>query len=170
MADTGWLDFTSFSDIADVGTVAWLGPSNAATSNDGYANNTFLIGEQSHTLHASGPSGLSIPAGSVISGIEFRVEKKRNAAGSNQVTNHHIYINGTLTGSAEVDFSFPLGADAYVTYGSPGSLWGLSWDSSSFGTSFGFGFSMTNFGANDSLTVDHIQVKVYYNSGMFFVI
>ncbi|MGA2418146.1 MAG: hypothetical protein ABSF55_02825, partial [Candidatus Staskawiczbacteria bacterium] len=174
---------STFADNATVGTLTWSNPSNAQTSNDVYAVATSAgPGPQpTHYLKATN-FGFSIPTGATINGIEVKVERDTT---STSVKDNGVYLvkNTGLTGtdhsitsssaSGFTSCSSPAtgtgcwlqNTETIVTYGSSTDLWGTTWTPSDINnTATGIVFSASRTAGSNSRTisVDNINIKVYY--------
>jgi len=155
----------TFGQNMDVGTVYWVNPSNAQTSNNVYAYADLVNYEITTYLTASN-FGFSIPAGAHIDGIKVEVEKS-------------CVITGGTGGDFEAKIlkgGLPLGNDKALAgdwpatdnnfvYGGATDLWGLSWLASDI-NAIGFGFALSGQKWTDGdgirLRVDWIKITVYY--------
>ena len=149
------------ADDASVGTKTWSTP-GAITANDntvaicpgatGAAPQTAV----SHYLKGTN-FGFAIPAGSVINGIAFNLEKYlRSATGlaSGNIVDAEVRVikGGTVqtaVNRADTTTVYPTGGPtsypgAGVNYGSTSDLWGVSWAASDINAStFGVALSCT---------------------------
>jgi len=122
-------------------------------------------GDISYYITSSG-YGFTIPASSIIDGIEVEIERSDNSGGGNIKDNSLRLIKGGIISGADnsAGGNWPS-TDAYVTYGSPTDLWGLTWLETDINASnFGVAFSAkrSGGGAVNSGRIDHIRITVYY--------
>lgn len=174
MADTGWLSVQAGSDALGVGHVAWGTPENIYDTEDSHATAAYVgpASDQSHYLLAQNP-GATIPAGSIIDGIEVQIEQKASADEATQYATDYIVklIKGDGTYSS-TDHSRGLGThwgliDGYITYGGSADLWGETWTVATLnGTVFGAALSANLQSSLLGITasVDHVQIKIYYHA------
>lgn len=156
MADTGWKSPTTNGSPSN----EFTNPANAYASDNTYATRTYYSQTRFYSTHSYKGFGISIPAGSVINGIEVTVEGycDGTAADAFRIS---LYLNGGAT-SDQKSQSFGH-SDNQKTYGSSSDLWGASASSYNWSDSV-FGLQVVAY--NDSSTatnyLDHVQVKVYY--------
>lgn len=76
MSDTGWVSPGTVVSDSTGGGDSWANTGNAVASDDSYADSSGHGGSQGYTEYLKATNfGFSIPEGSTINGIEFRVEK-----------------------------------------------------------------------------------------------
>jgi hypothetical protein len=139
------------------GTVDWVTPDNAKSSDDNYSTVT-LNNEKSRILYASN-FGFSIPLDATINGIVVSVEGKVESG--TQYVYYWVSKTAPTYGGNGVNFST---TELYRTSGSSTTLWIQSWtpsdiNSSNFGVSISSSFSTP---ITNTIYVDHIRVDVYY--------
>lgn len=163
MPSQGPRDGGSFTNDASVGATAWTSPGGAQTSNDVHAVCALLLlGDQSQGLRAT-RFGFSIPAGATIDGIVVEMERSVVVDGCSDIS-ARIVKASVPSGGDKASGPYP-GADAYITYGSPTDLWGVSWIHSDINSNgFGFQHQAENDSGDPLVTprVDHIRITVYY--------
>ncbi len=168
MADTGWLNLTTASDDASVGTVAWTNPSNALSSNDVRAE-ALAVGAATHLTHylkVLGLSGSTIPSGAIIQGIEIQVER-RGAGSLSAIATNSIKLvkGGVISGTAKGPGSGWTTSDATEAWGSASDLWGLTLTEADVNAA-NFGVvlqtTLTVAAASGAAQVDHIQARITY--------
>ncbi len=181
MVDTGWLDLSSFSNInsGSSGADAWTNPGNAVSSDDTDAQ--VICGAPcGFTTQWLSAQNLSQPIpGSVINGIELRIEASGTLTGSGGVSLvNSAVIKGGVVQETTLILPSPVltGTDAYMSAGGATELWGLSWSASDINAS-NFGIAVYATGNNStfgvvSVDADHMQVKIYYTvlSGLFLTL
>jgi hypothetical protein len=175
MPDTGPLTADSFSTDSNVplqpgfnGTVDWLTPTNAISSNDLYATATTSgdLGEHSNYLIAQ-DFDFAIPAGSTINGIVATFER-RGASGDHVDNSIRLVKGGTISGDDKADLvtAWPS-VDTARSYGSSSDLWGLSWAATDItASSFGVAISVWDTLGAGSRTarIDVITMTVTYSA------
>lgn len=165
MADTGLLSLTTFATVG-VGYL-WASPSNAA-ANDG-ANTTLFIEQDTQgtaVLNCTGLSGISIPSGASIDGVEVQYEVLKTGA-SNAIKEMDIslIVGGVKSGNNLGDIPTPVTATPTVrTKGGASELWGLSLSytdvaASNFGVMFSF---REDNDADSTVAIDYVQMKIYF--------
>lgn len=157
------------ADDASIGTVSWVLPTNAQTNDATFA--TVATNGISHYLTMKNPSGLSIPAGSHITGIQIDVSRKAlfasDAIGNErrvQDSSVKIIKGGSISGTdLNQAVDFPT-TEALQTFGGDGQLWGLSWVSTDFGATFGVAFAaeVDTLGGANTGSVNYSQATIFY--------
>ena len=152
------------ADDNATGTVAWVNPTNATTSDNVYATNLLQAPLQvGHYLKATN-FGFSIPAGATINGILVEVEKIGSVTNAfdNAV---RIVRGGTIGETDKSNISGWPAVEQYISYGSSSDLWGETWLYSDINDStFGFVISAKNVSSiqNTTVFVDHIRITITY--------
>lgn len=179
---TGFLNLTTFSSVANAGSLStWSSPSNAQTSNDTAANATVgtgIVSATSEFLRGVQLVSASVPSDAQIVGVEVTVERLASSTVPPQCKDSSLQLvkGGSATGTNNASASFwNEGSDTTVTYGGPTDLWGTTLTASDVTASnFGVQLSITNTSPGSGATtgaVDQIRMKIYYNlTGMFLVI
>lgn len=166
MATSGPNSATTITDDASVGTVAWITPSNAASSNDVRATFTPAgAGIQSHYLKFV---GFNFAISGTIDGVEVRIERLWNGLGGNpRDVVVSLLIAGALAGANKADTGVDWpSVEAYKTYGGATDLWTLTPSASDInGANFGLVLSASGDGATNVMSVDHADIKIYYTVG-----
>ena len=151
-----------------VGTQAWVDPQNAAVSDDVYAFFNFTAHEfvvSSQYLKATG-FGFAIPNGSIIEGIEMKLELKGFSCFDANVR----IVKGGVIGAVNKarpatpsnEWSGP--GDLVVTYGGNGDLWGETWSAADI-NSLDFGVAVSAFATDSGFgLVDSISITVFYTA------
>ena len=152
------------ADDSAVGTVAWVNPANAASSNNSYA--TFTGNNNvSHYLKVTN-FGLSVPTDATITGIKVRIEHDVDAASEcKDSTVKLVDDTGTVVGDNKNNTSYWSTTEAYVSYGSDNDLWGATWTPAQVNDSdFGVVLSAeyTTSGLAGIASVDHIDIDVFF--------
>jgi hypothetical protein len=147
-----------------IGSQAWTSPSNVVSSNNVYASVALAgsSGQESNGLWARA-HGFTIPATSLITGIQTKFERK---VASGNVTDGTVkFFDGTLESSNQALWAWPA-ADAYQQYGGSQITGGLSAlltpaivNSSSFGWIVS---GKKSVGELRTLEIDHMEMTVYY--------
>jgi hypothetical protein len=151
-------------DDASYGTVTWLNPGNAASSDNLYAGTAlgYVGPTQTHYLKATN-FGFTIPAGMTITGIKVEIERK---ALGQVVDNRVRLVKAGVVQSTDKASSTPWpSTDAYASYGGDGDTWGNAWTVQDINDSgFGVVLAATIGDGVDAARpfVDHIQITVYY--------
>jgi hypothetical protein len=164
MSDTGWQSPDSYENVAGFVTT----PQNAYASDNTYA---IFDPDSNESVDYYGFDFSSIPAGAQIDGIEISVETYLTSVGDapRQFTLTPRYNSrGTNAPSSANTGNFG-GTDTTLTVGGATSLFGRTWTVGDFTTA---NFSMriqedTAFAFNQDLSLDHIQVKVYYTEAIW---
>lgn len=145
--DTGWLSPSTNPYSNNVAN-----PTRVYTSNNQYA--TFRT---TNDIADYGGFGISIPAGSVIDGIEVRIEGYNT--NNRQLEAVSLSWNGGTNYSTSTVLTTFTNTEAYNSISS--SLWGRTWQVSELSNS-NFRIRLDATLANGNLLIDHLQVKIYY--------
>lgn len=144
----------TISNDSSYGTVAWVSPSNALTSNNAYTTATGDNNAASNYLKASN-FGFAIPDGVTINGIVAEFEQNSNGSyvGHNRV--RIVKADGTIGTTNKTGDQWPVGTDAYRSYGGSTDAWGETWTSANINDpDFGVAISNTLYGMALSLHAD----------------
>lgn len=174
--NTGWLNLTSFANDTSIGTKAWTNPGNAENSDDVYAEMLAFNGNDQITNYLRALQLVpGLPGHATIIGIEVRAEcDDFENIGANQTLQESIrlFVNGVPAGENRASGGFPS-PDAYVVWGGPTDLWGLSLTAAEvLATDFGWGLAAkSDFigGNNSGLNIDHMQMRIYYDASSMFL-
>ena len=156
----------TFVNDSTVGTVGWLNPLFAQSSDNSYATASLDKNQVTYYLKATG-FGFSIPVGATINGIEVDVERNGDRGGKINDNSVRLVKNGTIAGDEKSAAGVWPSSDTYITYGGSNDTWGLTWTYSDINNAnFGFVISAKYFGTGSSRTasVNHIRITIYYNS------
>ncbi|MBI4661932.1 MAG: hypothetical protein HY735_24180 [Verrucomicrobia bacterium] len=149
----------SAGNATKVGSASWVNTSNVSVSDNLYATaGPVVTGDLLAT-----DFGFSLPASAIIQGISVAVEDKANGGSYTPACG----VKLSLSGSNARSQIFSGSEEAVRTYGSSTDLWGTTptiadINSSSFGVSLNY-----EVGDNQTVSVDHIEVKVYYTLPQF---
>jgi hypothetical protein len=156
--------------VTEASKVPWTNPNNAKVSDDVYATSSVGPDTEGGTekLYASN-FGFAIPTGATIDGIKVEVEKKsQNNTGIRHAHDLNVFIvkaDGTYGSEDKADTVtlWPT-IEAYKSYGGATDKWSDSWTEANIEDSdFGVVFSaVANSDRNITLSIDHIQITVYY--------
>jgi hypothetical protein len=150
-----------------IGTVEWKNEANCYLSDDNYATSSPNTQNISYYLKATG-FGFSIPSDAVIKGIKAQMELHTDYPSCVKQNSIKIVKDNSVTGNDASTGGFLPGTEAYVNFGGPNSLWGVSWDPSDINSAnFGVAISIKNTcdgDVNRIGRVDHIIITVYYTS------
>ena len=150
-------------DDARVGSVGWIGASNALTLDGALARTASMSGSvSSHWLRTSGYDA-SIPARSIVRGFVVRVTRK--ASFKDEIGDQSIAIvKGNVPGTGKVaQGSWGTTLDT-IAYGSPTELWGTTWTPADVNAA-GFGAAVAARGlpaADETASVDAVTITVHY--------
>ena len=148
--DTGLKSPTSFSNNNSVSN-----PANGYSSNDAYA----VFDNSNDRVDYGTFDFSSLPFNASIEGIVVKVEGKRNGGRDLDV---RLTWNGGSNFTSSSQISGFGGSDAVFTLGGSTNTWGHGWTVPELGgTNFMVRCDATG-GGND-LSIDHIQVQVYYS-------
>lgn len=148
---------------------AWTSTSNAAASNDSYANcNTVGTFANSRYLKATN-FGFSIPAGATINGIQTSWETRGGTVGnSGRTWIVRLVKGGTIQTSSNKSFTYH-NSESIDTVGGVADLWSIAWTAADINDS-GFGtaayLNNNNGSSVANLEVDHITMTVTYTEAV----
>jgi hypothetical protein len=164
MADTGWLNLTTFTSVG--GSAAWSNPGNAVSSDNTYATQTTVVTAANNGYLHGVQLASTVPSGATINGIEVQIEVKGSST-SCRFDTVQLIIAGTKSGSNLSTGTAPTTSDAVYTYGGATTLWGLTpSDTDVNGATFGVAFRFKKSGKGTVVTsVDQVQMKIYYTAG-----
>lgn len=147
-------------DDASIGSTPWNAPSQAATSDDVYANVNPGTGA-SHYLKAIG-FGFSLDPTAIVLGIQVDVEKK--AVGGTALDNGVLIVKGNVISGADHSDVNPWPAvDTDIVYGGASDLWGETWTPAEINAAgFGVAISMHDSISGVLAQVDAITITVFY--------
>jgi hypothetical protein len=146
----------------------WTNPELVESSNNSYAT-VDLDGTVSDPLRCTS-YGFAIPANATILGIEVNIERKsdRTSNGGSQDSSVRLVKAGAVVGNEGASGTIYTTADVIETHGSPTDLWGTTWTPADINAAnFGVQFAATkpsNGGAAHTVSVDQIQIVVYYGT------
>lgn len=147
-SNTGWLSPTTNPYNANV-----TNPTNAYASDGSFA--TF---SSTNDVADYGGFGITIPSGSVITGIEVQIQGRRND--NRELEAVSLSWNNGSSYSNAVPLTTFTGTNAYQNIGS--NLWGRAWAVSELSNA-NFRIRLDATLARADLLIDHVQVKVYYS-------
>ncbi len=144
--------------------IAWTNASNAQTSDDQYATNSYSGsgGTESHNLKATN-FGFDLPPDASIDGIIASVEAKCGACNGDHISFAKLLQAGSGVGTGKTSGNFTT-SDVIYSLGSATDLWGASWTVSDIEHS-NFGIQVEidrDDGVATVSSVDHIQLTVHY--------
>lgn len=138
-----------------LGFVDFSNPTNAYSS-----NNTYSTGATGATIHCWYDFDVpTIPIDSTILGIAVSIEAKIGTAGESYPLMVSLTKDKSTTAGSGKQSSSLTTSDTTITIGGATELWNTTWSPSDFGTNFGV--IIQNASAY-TVSIDHIQVKVYY--------
>ena len=127
---------------------------------NGYSsNNQFARLNSSNDFVNYGNFGISIPAGSVIAGIEVRVEA-RNEDDRNLLISLSSNNGSTFTATQALNLT---DSDVIYNLGGKFALWGRVWSVSDFANG-NFVVRCQATGGDEDVFLDHVQVRVFFAS------
>ena len=177
MPDTDWLNPTNVVTVVDLtpalaaGNVDWNNPNNVFTSNDQYAQAINVGSVQASYWIVVNAFGASIPDGATIDGVEVRIEMHTSsvADGTSGIGAVTLTQSTTRFGSPKFPDQAVTTSDVYYPYGGSSDSWGGTLSESLVeNANFGFALFCPNAAATSkTLSVDHMQLKIYYTGGAF---
>ena len=169
-AESGLKNGTVFTDVPGIGNDPWSNPSMAQLSDNQYATATISgSNNRTHYLKSTG-FNFNIPNGTLIKGIELKLEKHQECTSgtcTSNVTDSTVSLvkNGLVTGSNLAESTSWGTSDSTSTYGGATNLWGSVWTNSDINNvNFGSVISATrNSGRDRTVSIDSVTMKVYYD-------
>jgi len=148
-----------------IGTIPWVNPGNAATSDNASATCTLFYDEKGNYLKATN-FGFAIPATATINGILVEFEKDIEQGSQWAIYDHAVRIvKGGVIGSTDRSLvsNWPY-SDTYVSHGSDSDLWGETWTPADINSNaFGVAISPTEKYISEEIArIDHIRITVFY--------
>lgn len=139
----------------------WTNPGRIVSDN----NSSATVNTTSEQLLSSN-HGFTIPAGSVINGIELQVERNTSNTSGGRFANDNtvrLIRGGTVLGDNKAVATNYGTSFAVITYGSPTDLWGTTWTVAQINANnFGAAFSVNIGGGTQTVAVDFMRIIVYY--------
>lgn len=165
----------TFSSDPSPGNIIWTNTSGSQFSENNRAQSGYLLGVLAtvHTDYLDARSfGFTLPAESVICGIELSVEKRGQGIiiGSSIKDNEiKLMKNGTPCGTDHSSSTAWATTDEIVTYGGPGDLWGTTWtaadiNAADFGCLISAQMNSGLAGVFLQAEIDYIKVSVHYSA------
>lgn len=173
MASSGPNSAGTIVNDATIGTIAWINPSDAVSSNDvrSHADGIFPFGYFDSNYLKATNFGFALGGGDTIDGIKVEVEKRSDFANLTLPIDLECKIVkggsiGTVNKASGANWTT---SDAVTTYGGAADLWGLTWNPSDINDStFGFVISARAFADNKygppTVSIDHVKITVYYTA------
>lgn len=160
---------SSCTNLAGVGTVAWVNPGNALASDNVYATASNLRRNAiTNYLNCTGFNFAAIPLGATISGITVYVERKTSGG---TVRDAYVYlikggvIQTAYNGATITNYTT---ADIAELHGGMTNKWGGVWTDADFkAANFGVAFAAreaANSNMNRTVSVDQIYARVDYTA------
>lgn len=149
------------------GTIGWVNPKNASTSDNIYATAVLSSsGDASYWLELK-DWGFNLPSGVTLTGILVEVEQSASVANVVSSSVRLLLSQQSVTAAKGGGTSGWGTADAYASYGGSTDLWGASSTSVSAdqinSSPFGIDISAYNTGGSAvTAKVDHARITVYY--------
>ena len=147
-----------------IGTIPWVNPGNATTSDDADATCSLFYLDEGNYLKATN-FGFAIPAAATINGILVEFEKDQDGNQFAISDNAVRIVKGGVIGSTnrKLGGDWPT-SDTYVSHGSNSDLWGETWTPADINSNgFGVAISPTyTYAGMGTARIDHIRITVYY--------
>jgi len=151
---------------ASSGTIAWTAPGNATASDDVYATVTTNVNNGTTQLLKLTDFGFTVPAGARIDGLLVEVEAKVSAVNTFMLNRTAVVTAGARRSFWSVGY-VPGTVEAYLPIGGPGVLLGAELTPADVNDGrFGVAIGISHLGVgNDTISVDHVRLTVYYTAG-----
>ena len=150
--------------------VAWVDPTNAASSNDADAVcdvDKSTYGDWLRCVNFGFTTG-DIPADSTINGIEVLIEREGEGAASTNIVDSYIVLRNSSgqvgDNKADAVTTWPVN-DATATYGAVDDAWGAGITAAeAILSTFGVDISIANQHATQARhgDIDHVQIRITY--------
>ncbi|MGQ0546250.1 MAG: DUF6701 domain-containing protein [Betaproteobacteria bacterium] len=145
----------------------WNNPGRAVSSNNQYASAS-VDGTVTDPLRCVN-YGFAIPATATILGVEVRLERKSNRTtnGGSRDNTFFLVKAGVAVGANRATATTYTTTDTVEVHGGPADLWGTTWtpaeiNAANFGAVY-TGTKPSAAGPAHTITVDHMQITVYYS-------
>lgn len=166
MADTGWLDPTTYNAAFETFNQPWSNPGNITT--DAQATRTTAtsanIGDTTHRFQANG-YGASISAGVAIDGVEFQFKHFVTSAEIWNWSDVNLSLADNTRGSADraTDLVDVTTTQTIDIAGGPSDLWGESLSQADVvDADFGVIFNLFTLSQDLTVEINTVEMKVYY--------
>jgi MSHA biogenesis protein MshQ len=153
----------------NVGNPNWNNANRAETNNNQVATSTIGDNQTTDALVCD-DYGFTIPAAATIFGIIVRVERRTNdvtAISPTRDASMRILKGGVAEPAERATVTDYTLADVVEDHGSAIDLWGTTWTPAEINNAnFGARFQAQKAGAvggNVTVSVDHVQIEVFYN-------
>lgn len=153
---------------SSTGTITWIDPLNATSSDNSYASAEGINGQISYYLKSTN-FAFNIPSDATIDGIMVEIERHEESSTTGSVFDAEVRLvkNGVVSGDnkANTSLEWPL-TDAYQSYGGSNDLWGLTFTPSDINNT-GFGVALAVRLESDLgvvAKVDHVRITVYFTT------
>jgi len=160
---TGWFVFQTAANTS-TGDTAWSNVNNALDDDADYASVSLSMEDVSDFLTLTNPLGISIPGGSTISAVHFRI---RRSAPTTDIQDYEIRAvkGGSRVGNNLADIATEwTGSEVTVDYG--GNLLGTTWADTDFGSGFGVAIKVVDLDfSSDEARVITVWGKVDWTTG-----
>lgn len=161
MSSQGPLLPASGASDTGVGSFAWVGASNITAADGTFATAGGASGASSNYLRG-GSFSFSIPSTATINGIVGQISLKA-LNGFAKDTIVKLAKAGVVGGNSNATNSTVPLTQTLISYGSNTDLWGQTWAPSDINAAgFGFAYSFNCSGGSDQVSVDYMQITVYY--------
>jgi len=168
---TGFLSPSTCSSDLVVSGKVWSNPQNATGADASYANVPLgpQTGNTNSALLKCTGYGVDIPAGSVVTGIQVKVQRYASVESDFDDKNVRLIVDNAPYGSdKQTDTAWPTSTGT-ATYGSSVDKWGVVAISEAEveASTFGAGIAVQYAGSltNKNAYVGYVQVNVHYVSG-----
>lgn len=161
---TSWFN-TAVNNTA-LGTVAWSNPGNCvglSPSDNTYTTATIGSGSTTNSLEVTYPNANSYLGTTTFTGILIEIERKTDASGPVDVT-VQLLKGGVPYGSNKSTGLSWSTTESFVSFGAGNDLWGGTWTTTDFGSTFGVTIQASNSGSSTTCSIDSVRVTLYYDS------
>lgn len=153
---------TTFSSDSAAGSVAWINPANAASSNDSYATATVPSGSSTEYLKALGGC-FGIPLASTITTVEVRVEGKASSASGLADAEVKLVKAGTISGTSQHTGADLGASDSVRSYSASPATWGVALTADDVASAtFGVALRYAATGAERTVSIDDIEIRISF--------
>jgi MSHA biogenesis protein MshQ len=149
------------------GDANWTNPGRAVSSNNQYASAS-VDGTVTDPLQCTN-YGFAIPGTATILGIEVSLERKSNRTQNGGSNDNSLFLvkAGAQVGANRATATAYTTSDVVEVHGGPADLWGTTWtpaeiNAANFGAVY-TGTKPNSGGQAHTITVDHMQITVYYS-------
>lgn len=147
-----------------IGTVNWFNTGDVFANDGANASVAAPASATSKYLDVTG-YGFTLPANSVVRGIEVIVRALRDTGGTSSINSVKLVVGGVISGDEKAAGQALTTSSTDYTFGGPTDNWGISpllLAAQINNSGFGAGVSLNQLTGAPASRVDSVKIKVYY--------